>query len=151
MEMFVSTSSITMSSLPVVARSWECSVMTCKALVIMFSASSVLPEDSLSMAFRRGKQKEKAGADSGATSKKKKQCRRYKGTVDMCHHSHLLTQLLATVLTSYWNYILNENQLHMHICLFCTAKKQLQSHIVFYFNLSFLAHHYLLKYQREVV
>lgn len=80
-----------MSSLSVVARSWECSVMTCKALVIMFSASSVLPEDSLSMTFRRGKQKEKAGADSGATSKKKKQCRRYKRTVDTCHHSHLFT------------------------------------------------------------
>lgn len=45
--------------------------MTCKALVILFSVSSVLPEDSLSVALRRGKQKEKAGADSGATSTEK--------------------------------------------------------------------------------
>lgn len=46
--------------------------MTCNALVIMFSVSSVLPEDSLSVALRRGKQKEKAGADNGATSTEKK-------------------------------------------------------------------------------
>lgn len=65
---FFSTSSMTMSSLSVLARSWECSLMTCSALVIMFSVSSVLPEDSLRVAFRSGKQKEKAGADSGATS-----------------------------------------------------------------------------------
>lgn len=78
MEMLVSTSSITMSSLSVSARSWECSVTTCNALIIKFSVSSVLPEDSLSMALRRGKQKEKAGADNGAMSKKinnrKKEC-----------------------------------------------------------------------------
>lgn len=71
METFVSTSSITMSSMSVSARSCECSLTTCRALVIKFSVSSVLPEDSLSMALRRGKQKEKAGADSGATSKEK--------------------------------------------------------------------------------
>lgn len=34
----------------------------------MFSTSSVLPEDSRSLALSRGKQKEKAGAESGATS-----------------------------------------------------------------------------------
>ena len=65
------TSSIKTSSLSVSARSWECSVMTCKALVIRFSVSSSLPEDSRSIALRRGKQKEKAGADSGATSEEK--------------------------------------------------------------------------------
>lgn len=59
---------MTMSSLSVLARSWECSLMTCSALVIMFSVSSVLSEDSLRVALRSGKQKEKAGADSGATS-----------------------------------------------------------------------------------
>lgn len=47
--------------------------MTCKALVIIFSASAVLPEESLSVVLRRGKQKENAGADSGATSKEDKQ------------------------------------------------------------------------------
>lgn len=78
MEMFVFTSSITRSSLSVSARSWECSMMTCKALVIRFSFSSVLPEDSLSMALRRGKQKEKAGADSGATSKENQTTHRNK-------------------------------------------------------------------------
>lgn len=70
---FVFTSSITMSSLSVSARSWECSLMTCKTLVIMFSVSSVLPEDSLSKALRKGKQKEKAGAERGTTSKEKRQ------------------------------------------------------------------------------
>lgn len=70
-DVFVSTSSIAMSSMSVSARSWECSVITCRALIIKFSVSSVLLEDSLSMALRRGKQKEKAGADSGATSKGK--------------------------------------------------------------------------------
>lgn len=59
------------SSLSVSARSWECSVTTCKALVIRFSVSSSLPEESRSIALRRGKQKEKAGADSGATSEEK--------------------------------------------------------------------------------
>lgn len=67
---FVSTSSMVVPS-SVSARSWECSLMTCKDLIIMFSVSSVLLEDSLSMALRRGKQTEKAGADSGATSGKK--------------------------------------------------------------------------------
>lgn len=71
MQMSVPTSSIIRSSLSVAAQSWECSRMTCNALVIMFSVSSVLPEDSLSMALRRGKQKEKAGADRGATSEDK--------------------------------------------------------------------------------
>lgn len=47
-------------------------MMTCKALIIKFSFSSVLPDDSLRMTLRRGKQKEKAGADSGATSKEQK-------------------------------------------------------------------------------
>lgn len=45
--------------------------MTCKALVIMFSVSSVLPDEFWSLLLRRGKQKEKAGADSGATSEKR--------------------------------------------------------------------------------
>lgn len=85
-EAFVSTSSITMSSLPVSARSWECSLMTCKALVIKFSVSSVLPDDSLSMALRRGKQKEKAGADSGATSEEKQTIHRNKKAVGICKH-----------------------------------------------------------------
>lgn len=43
--------------------------MTCKAFIIRFSVSSVLPEDALSTVLRRGKQKEKAGADSRATSR----------------------------------------------------------------------------------
>ena len=68
---FVSTSSMVVSS-SVLARSWECSLMICKDLVIKFSVSSVLPEDSLSVALRRGKQVEKASADSGATSGKRK-------------------------------------------------------------------------------
>lgn len=50
------------------ARSLQCSMTTCKALVIMFSVSSVLPDDSRSLALSRGKQKEKAGAESGAGS-----------------------------------------------------------------------------------
>ena len=66
--MLDSTSSMAMSSLSVLARSCECSVMTCSALVIITSVSSVLPDTSLSVALSRGKQKEKAGADSGATS-----------------------------------------------------------------------------------
>lgn len=45
--------------------------MTCNARIIMLSVSSVLPEDSLSVALRRGKQKEKAGADSGPKSEGK--------------------------------------------------------------------------------
>lgn len=67
----LSTSSMMLSSLSMLARSWECSMMTCKALVIMFSVSSVLPDEFWSLLLRRGKQKEKAGADSGATSEKR--------------------------------------------------------------------------------
>lgn len=38
----------------------------------MFSISSVVPDDSRSLALSRGKQKEKAGAESGAMSKDNK-------------------------------------------------------------------------------
>lgn len=58
--------------LAVLTRSLQCTMTTCKALVIMFSISSVLPEDSRSLALSRGKQKEKAGAESGATSEEEK-------------------------------------------------------------------------------
>lgn len=58
--------------LSVLARSLQCSMTTCKALVIMFSISSVLPDDSRSLALSRGKQKEKAGAESGAGSEEEK-------------------------------------------------------------------------------
>lgn len=54
------------------ARSLQCSMTTCRALVIMFSVSSVLPEDWRSLALSRGKQKEKAGAESGATSEEER-------------------------------------------------------------------------------
>lgn len=56
----------------VLARSLQCSMTICKALIIMFSISSVVPDDSLSLALRRGKQKEKAGAESGVMSKEEK-------------------------------------------------------------------------------
>lgn len=52
----------------VLARSLQCSMTICKALIIVLSISSVLPDDSRSLALRRGKQKEKAGAESGAMS-----------------------------------------------------------------------------------
>lgn len=71
----------------VAARSWECSRMTCKALVIMASVSSVLPEDSLSMALSRGKQTEKAGADSGPTSEEKNNKETREQSV--CQHSYI--------------------------------------------------------------
>lgn len=58
--------------LSVLARSLQCSMTTCKALVIMFSISSVLPDDSRSLVLSRGKQKEKAGAESGAGSEEEK-------------------------------------------------------------------------------
>lgn len=58
--------------LSALARSLQCSMTTCKALVIMFSISSVLPDDSRSLTLSRGKQKEKAGAESGAGSEEEK-------------------------------------------------------------------------------
>ena len=48
----------------------------------MFSSSSVLPEDSLSKALRRGKQKEKAGADSGAISEEKDGTKKWEQSVN---------------------------------------------------------------------
>lgn len=98
--MYALTSSITISSLSVSARSWECSAMTCKALVIKFSVSSVLPEDSLSTALRRGKQKEKAGADRGAMSKERQTIQKNKRAVGGSQHwLKTLIEVVATTLT----------------------------------------------------
>lgn len=69
---FKFTSSIIKSIASVLARSLQCSMTICKALIIMFSISSVVPDDSRSLALSRGKQKEKAGAESGAMSKEGK-------------------------------------------------------------------------------
>jgi len=83
--------------MPVAARSCECSRTICNALVISFSVSSVLPEDSLSIALRRGKQTEKAGADSGAVMSGKEDDDTTK-QLSMPALSYFSSWLLATTL-----------------------------------------------------